>query len=215
MKKQKKEDEKEQKKSSLLKKIPGMVGKKIWIVVCIIVIFGIGTAGVHEWVNYDGQTVRLGFEDIGEFATQSVYCQEVESINEGRKIFNVKIPFTDSKIIFSYGVTIKAGYDFKKVKWSVNDDNKKITVSLPEAKILSASLDTKSLKIYYEEESLFKNISVKDYNRSLDKLEERAKKTAIKNGLYEKTRENAEVLLKGFFANKYDLKEYVIEFKDK
>ena len=44
---------------------------------------------------------------------------------------------------------IKAGYDFKDIKWSEKGD--KIEVTLPEVKVLSNEIDLDSFKVYHEE----------------------------------------------------------------
>lgn len=159
-----------------------------------------------------GGTVELSFKDIGELATQSVYSKEVKITKDDRNVFGVTVPFTESKYIYSYGVNIKAGYDFDKIKTNVHKNAKIIDVKLPEAKILSTELDLNSLEVYYEKESIFKNIDIETYNNDLKELETNAKESAVKNGLLSKAEENAEKLITEFIGQSYNLKEYKIKF---
>lgn len=78
-------------------------------------------------------------------------------------------------------MVVKAGIDFNKITWSVK--NKTITVKMPESKILSCELDMDSFKVYHEEESIFTKITLKDNNKSFEKLKATAKKDANANGL--------------------------------
>lgn len=171
-------------------------------------------AAVALWaktvLSADGRTARLGFEDIGELATQSAYCTEVEVTEASRELFGVTIPFTQSKYIYSYDVVIKAGLDFTDVSWSEQDGT--IRVTLPEIRVLSNEIDLDSLKVYHEDESLFRNITLEENNAALADLKARAEQDAIGNGLLEEARDNAQQILTAFFANQYDLTEYRLEF---
>lgn len=184
---------------------------KVLIAIAVIVAIGAGAAGVSKYIDSGSKTTKLGFEDIGELATQSAYCSEVNVTDASRELFGLTIPFTQSKYVYSYDVIIKAGIDFSRVKWSVSGNT--ITVSLPEVKILSNEIDQDSLKVYHEEESIFCKISLADNNEAMKELKANAAKDAVENGLLEEARAGAETMLTGFFAQQYDPEEYTIKFK--
>lgn len=203
-------DEKKQKFKS--------VKKAIMVIVAIILVGGGVYIGMQfgDKTSDEGDVVGLEFKNIGELATQSALCTDVGVIKKDRKLFGteISIPFTESQYIYRYAVNIYAGYDFSKIKWKVNDDKKIIEITFPEVKILSAEYVKGSFKVYYKKESLFKDISLEDYETAREKLVERSKEKAVKNGLYTKARENAEILVRDFVGQTYDLKEYKIEFTD-
>lgn len=93
--------------------------KRILTIVLIVVFTAgglfIGTKIGNKEAQTDGKTAKLTFEDIGELATQSAYCTEIEMIEDGQKAFGFDVPFTQAKQIYSYDVEIKAGYDFTKL----------------------------------------------------------------------------------------------------
>ena len=93
--------------------------KRILTIVLIVVFTAgglfIGTKIGNKEAQTDGKTAKLTFEDIGELATQSAYCMEIEMIEDGQKAFGFDVPFTQAKQIYSYDVEIKAGYDFTKL----------------------------------------------------------------------------------------------------
>lgn len=180
-------------------------------VIGILAIIIIGIIGFRSYITHNTDTTVIGFENIGELATQSAYCTEVNCTNDVKKLFKIKLPFTQSKYIYSYDVVIKAGFDFNKIKWKEKD--KTIEVTLPKAQILSCEVDTDSLQVYHEKESIFNQISLEDNNEALKKLRDTAKKNALENGILENAYNNAKVILKGFFENKYDLQEYELKFK--
>lgn len=187
---------------------------KTVVLLVLVVVLAIAVAGLGFKVTHttESKTAKLGFEDIGEFATQSAYCTEISSTANARKLFGRNVPFTQSKIVFSYDVVIKAGYDFSAITWDVKDTT--ITVKLPEVKVLSNEVKEDSFKVYVEDESIFTPYTLQDNNDAVKNLKEDALNTAVQNGLYENARTNAETLLTTFFASAYDMNEYTIEFQD-
>ena len=191
--------------------------KRILTIVLIVVFTAgglfIGTKIGNKEAQTDGKTAKLTFEDIGELATQSAYCTEIEMIADGQKAFGFDVPFTQAKQIYSYDVEIKAGYDFTKITYDVDEEKKLITVKLPQVQTLSKDLDTSCFKVYHEQDSMFTTIKLEKQNKALQELIDRAEKDAIENGLYEEAEKNAELVLKGFFASEYNAKEYKLQFE--
>ena len=160
----------------------------------------------------ENKTTRIGFEDIGELATQVAYCTEVNVLEASRDLFGFTIPFTQSKYIYSYDVEIKAGFDFGEITWTQGEGF--IRVALPEAEILSSRVLLDSFQLYHEAESIFRPITLDENNDAMRELEQQAMEDAVANGLLENTRSSAELILTGFFANVYDPEDYEIIFTD-
>ena len=184
------------------------------VLIALVVVLAIAVVGLGFKVSHttESKTTKLGFEDIGEFATQSAYCTEVSATANARKLFGHNLPFTQSNIVFSYDVVIKAGYDFSAITWDVHDTT--ITVKLPEVKVLSCEVKEDSFKKYVEDESIFTPFTLDDNNNAMKALKETAQTDAIANGLYENARSNAETMLTTFFSSAYDMDQYTIEFQD-
>lgn len=184
------------------------------VLIALVVVLAITVVGLGFKVSHttESKTTKLGFEDIGEFATQSAYCTEVSATANARKLFGHNLPFTQSNIVFSYNVVIKAGYDFSAITWDVHDTT--ITVKLPEVKVLSCEVKEDSFKKYVEDESIFTPFTLDDNNNAMKALKETAQTDAIANGLYENARSNAETMLTTFFSSAYDMDQYTIEFQD-
>lgn len=187
---------------------------KTIVLLVLVIILAITVAGLGFKVTHttESKTTKLGFEDIGEFATQSAYCTEVSATANARKLFGHNLPFTQSNIVFSYDVVIKAGYDFSAITWDVHDTT--ITVKLPKVKVLSCEVKEDSFKKYVEDESIFTPFTLDDNNNAMKALKETAQTDAIANGLYENARSNAETMLTTFFSSAYDMDQYTIEFQD-
>lgn len=204
--------EKKTKNSTVSRFVSRNFGTILKLALLIVIVAAIGV-GVRVINVSESKTTKIGFEDIGEMATQSAYCTEVNVTEDAKELYGMRIPFTQSKYIYSYDIVIKAGYDFNEIEWK--EKNKTIEVKLPEAKVLSNELDMDSFKVYHEKESIFSKITLEENNDAVKKMKLNAQENAIANGLLENARSNAETMLTGFFADEYDLDEYKIVFKDK
>ena len=166
----------------------------------------------------EAAVARMRLQEIGELATQAAYYTGVDTIDDNRVIQligkEMTVPFTNTKIIYSYDGLIKAGMDFSGIDFSVDEGKKTIRVILPEARILSNEIDNNSLRVYDEKHSAFTLIRVNRFGESIGKLKAEAEKNAIAKGLLTEARRNAETLLSGFLAAGFDMNEYRIEFQD-
>lgn len=201
--------------NKVAKRKKSIVKAKLIALIAVIVI-ALG-AGLYfgKSLSSESRITKLGFEDMGELATQAAYCTMVEDTEAARDLFGVEIPFTQSRLIYSYDVIVRAGLDFEQIEWSVDEPNKVIEVKLPEIRVLNSELDTESFKLYLEDESIFRRISMEENNDSMIEMEENARRQAVGNGLLDEARANAEAILRSFFAGVYDLEKYEIVFMDK
>lgn len=170
--------------------------------------------------NYvsDEKITEIGFENIGELATQSVTTTTVRVETKYLKLFNVSIPLTQSKYIYTYNTTIKAGINFSDVKWQLgdtDDTSHNIYVDIPEVKTLSADIDLDSFKVLHEENNIFSPITLTEHNDSLIQLRENALSDAINSGLYDRALDNAKTILTSFISQVYPSNEYNIIFSER
>lgn len=186
----------------------------ITIMIIIVLISIIVIMGLKNFSSSESKTTKIGFEDIGELATQAAYCTEVNVTEASRDLWGLPIPFTQSKYIYSYDVVVKAGFNFGDIKWNLDEENFKIEVQLPEIQILDNDIVPNSFKIYHEQESIFRQITLEENNEAQEAMKQNAVTDAMENGILEDARDNAETILTGFFANVYDLNKYEIKFTD-
>ena len=170
--------------------------------------------------NYvsDEKITEIGFENIGELATQSETTTTVRVETKDLKLFNVSIPLTQSKYIYTYNTTIKAGINFSDVKWQLgdtDDTSHNIYVDIPEVKTLSADIDLDSFKVLHEENNIFSPITLTEHNDSLIQLRENALSDAINSGLYDRALDNAKTILTSFISQVYPSNEYNIIFSER
>jgi len=205
-----------EKKESILRKgikifnkIP-KVGKTI-IILLLVVLFSY--TGISITSNFRNQTraTQFGLNDMDELVTQTAYVTVVQDSKVDKEFFNLfKIPFSESRMIFSYDFAVDASVDFEKISYKIDDKKKKINVSLPHAKHYKTTMIIDSQVIYLDEESLFSRIDLKKINEALLQMESKAKDTAIGNNLFESADKNAQKIIEAMFKSDPNRKNYNI-----
>jgi hypothetical protein len=177
-------------------------GKKILTILIVIalilaVVWLFVLPSMRKSTKTSSQTQLLQFKNIGELATQECDVVQVEKLTKDalKEKYNIDLPFVGTEVIYSYTVKIKAGFDFSKIDYQVDEKQKSVTVTLPEAKILSSEVDTDSYKCYSDYQSIFNMLSQDDQNHALDNLKKDAEQTAQDNGLLDNAKSNAEKYL--------------------
>lgn len=111
----------------------------------------------------------------------------------------------------SYEAKVKAGIDFEQVNLEVNEDEKRITVTLPEVKITDVNVDIASLDyIFMNKRANTETVSAQAYKKCIKDVTNESNSTTA---IYELAKQNArnivEALIKPFVEqldSKYELK---------
>ena len=133
--------------------------------------------------------------NIGELATVEYLFTDASKFSDSRQIKNWNIPFTEKSFILKWNGVIKAGVNLEQVTIEVDEEEKKIIVSVPPAEILSYVIDNDSVEVLDEKDNIFNNITVDDKIQFDKATEDAMKNRAIENGLLEKAQKNAEDIL--------------------
>jgi hypothetical protein len=188
--------------------------KTILIIIVTAIIVATFTFGLTNGFFSNGTVTKMGFEDIGELATQAAYCTVLNNIDDPRKFFwGGEIPLTRSRFIYSRQYVVKAGFDFGEIKYYI--DETCVSVYLPAVRILSQTAIPNSLKVYIEEENIFSPVTLNEQNESEQARLKEAVQSAIVSGLYENAIANAKTILTGFISQHYSPDEFEFKFFDK
>ena len=192
------------------------IGKIILIIICFVCVFLSGcflgfqqtkekqntvvtTQSNNNDITLPGETeervitqqeVEGKLTEISEFATYE-YEYDVEESNEFSRQFldKIKILGTTNKISIKAKGVVKAGYDFSKIKVSVDNTSKKIYISLPEIQILDSYIIWGSIDCT-EKNSILNPIEFAQYKEIITQLESDCEEKAVKEGLLEKGAES-------------------------
>ena len=207
--------EKESMKKEKKNKIPKVMRKPMMIggtCILLVIVFIIGVKFSDSFIHR-ASSQELGFKDVGNLVTQSAYIRVLEDSLEDRKLFaKVKIPFTESRKIFSYMVQVDAAINFEEASIKDIDDKQKIIyIELPHAKIYNATPDPDSFISHLDSESLFTRIDSTEQNELYKDVVEKAKEDSISNGLLDRADENGKRVIESFIKTNKKYKDYVVE----
>ena len=208
------------------KKKKGGIGWIIIYIVLVIAFIGVGFAvnfvmpkAITEERTIDVDTLKSEVSEINELATLQYDYREVlnELKNTSTKIFTAKINTGKSGFISTFDGCIKAGVDLNKVNYDIknpeegSDDSPVITVSLPEAVILSHE-DSNPETLY--EEGINRSSIGNSRNKAIDKKKDEKEKEFISAGNLDKAKVQAQDAITDFIHSVYG-DDVVVEFEDK
>lgn len=162
-------------------------------------------------ITVNVETIKDGISNMGTLITQEYYFSQIATYTKDKKILN--FINSSSGFTYSYDGSVTAGIDFEQVEIKKDEDAKMIIVELPHSTIQTVNIDTKTFKVYSENDSLWNPIKLEDYNLSLSEFEEAAKKKALDNGILDKSDEQAKTLITNFIRNFPNVSDYGIEVK--
>lgn len=164
-------------------------------------------------VTVSTETIRDGLANMGTLITQEYYFTQIEKYTKEKTI--LQFINSSSEFIYSYDGTVTAGIDFEKIEIKKDDNEKKLTVVLPDSEIQTVTIDKDTFKIYSEKDSLWNPLKLEDYNISLSEFEAAAKQKAVDNGILERSDEQAQLLVSNFISNIPTASDYEIVFEKK
>lgn len=142
-------------------------------------------------------TVEYNYTNMGKFENQATF-------------YGWKVPFTTKSFIISYDGKIKAGIDMSQVEVKIS--GKKISISVPETKILSHEIDEKSIEVFDETKNIFNQISITDYNQFAIDQKDKIEQNVKDKGLLKESQDKVEDVITTFIKSSYQLSdEYEIE----
>lgn len=146
--------------------------------------------------------------EIQELATQEYHYTNMGRFQNQLDFYGWKVPFTTKSFIVAYDGVIKAGVDLSQVEVTV--ENKTISITLPEGKILSHEIDEDSLEVFDETKNIFNPIRIEDYTGFTADQRASMEERATEEGLLTAASERARTLVEQFIAALPNAQEYTI-----
>lgn len=194
--------------------------KKVFgFLIAIILILALGAYIISnlkskEKISISSETVESSLKEAKELTTLKYNYKNVASYENSQEFHGITLPFTTKKFLYTYQGEINAGVDLDKARVDVNEASKIISVTLPQASILSHDIDENSVMVYDEKNSIFNPLKLEDYSDFRKEEEAKVEKEAIDNGLLEEAKEKSEKAVKEILEiNPIISKEYTINIK--
>ena len=133
--------------------------------------------------------------NIGELASSEYIFTYAARYSHTREDVPIIKGWTEKTFTLRWNGVIKAGIDLSNVELKVSEEEKKIFVVLPAAKVLSYSIDYDNIEVLDEKDGLFNRVTIEDQNSFYASTQEEIVERAINNGLLEKAQANAEAVI--------------------
>lgn len=176
--------------------------KTIFIAIGIAVLIALGSTILITQSSKKSKPVIISTSTLEKILNVSDLSTFEAIYNGVAKVTNEDNP---EKIDYyvSYDATVKAGINFEEVEISVNDEEKIITVTLPEIKITDITVDIESMDyIFLNRKSNDSTVSEEAYKKCIEDV---TTEIDSENAIYELAKENAqnitEALIKPFLSS--------------
>lgn len=119
--------------------------------------------------NITSAFVEQQIREISELATLHHHYRKNANYQDAKKLLeympNWRINQSIKEFMLIYQGDVKLGYDLKDIKIHVDPITKSILIYLPEPKILSHSIDFKSIQILWEKNGWLNDIKFEDFKQ--------------------------------------------------
>lgn len=165
---------------------------------------------VVETTTISTEMIEEGLEDMGFLTTEKYFFTQYEKYSNTKK-WGFVLSSTSS-FAYTYDGCVYAGIDCTKVLVNKDEENKTITITLPEAEIQSIDIDFDSFQVVDEKTGLFNKQTVTNYNDAMVEFKEKAKEKALEKGVLEDAQTQAKSLIENFVNSLVDTDEYTITY---
>ena len=184
----------------------------LWMLLGVIAALGVVLWLLHRRQRAQRQSRLLGarLRDIGEMAVEEARITLVHCTREPRRLFGMELPLMREQCIFAVDVVVKAGFNFDEIRAQVDNLRRRITLRLPEMRILSGAIDYGTMQIYDEKTGVFARPKLEWHKESMLELCHEAEAKARVYGILDRARDSARIRLEAFVGQLYDLTAYTL-----
>jgi hypothetical protein len=169
---------------------------------------------VEEKSTLDVKTIEEILQPAGDLITQRYYYTDMDTFESYKELLGAKIPLTTDKVVFTYKGAISAGIVLSKVEFAVDEEEKTVTVTLPDIFIVSNEIFEDEFKAYEIKNSIFTETKFTDYALLLGGMKTKKAEELMKNQKFrDEARKEAENVISAFLKNATVSKDYKIVFK--
>lgn len=161
---------------------------------------------------YTINEVESAIKPVGDLITSEYHYKDAGVYEDYKTFFGARVPLTTDKQVFTYKGTVKLGYDFEKIEYEIDNENKKISVILPELEILSNEIHHDSFEVVDSKNSILNSQDFSDFNALEAELLEKKKNEVINDPDVRETAEkNAKALIVDFLKENPDFKDFNVD----
>ena len=143
---------------------------------------------------------------IAELTVMEYDYKDAVNFKDGLKIgqISIPIPLTQKEAVMTYEGRIRIGIDAKELEIRTDSGPdgsiRKVTMMIPETKILSHEMDRESFDLILEKSGIMNGISTDDYNLLETTARERIEERVRSSDLFERAEEQLKEVLTRYLA---------------
>ena len=158
------------------------------------------------------ETIISAMGKASELVTYKYYVADFDVLEKDKKFFGVKVPFTTDQTVFAFRGTVSVGVrDMGDVEVTVNEEEKKIMIVIPELEVLYNVMD--SFKTLDVKKSVFTEISLaehEDFRQAL--LDRQVKDLEDNKEFWDSAKDNTTKILESLFISIPGIADYSISY---
>ena len=165
-----------------------------------------GTLTVGTGAGDADRVVTDELRKIAELTVMEYDYKDAVNFKDGLKIgqISIPIPLTQKEAVMTYEGRIRIGIDAKELEIRTDSGPdgsiRKVTVMIPETKILSHEMDRESFNLILEKSGIMNGISTDDYNLLETTARERIEERVRSSDLFERAEEQLKEVLTRYLA---------------
>lgn len=149
-----------------------------------------------------------------DLVTTKYAYTDADTYENYKELFNIRLPITTNKVVFTYSGTVGIGIDISKLSSYLDNQSKSITIVLPELEIKYNEIDANSFEYYNVSSSIFNQLKIEDCTDLISTLLEEKEKQVLNNKkVMDEARTNTELVLKSLLSASELTKDYKVIFK--
>jgi hypothetical protein len=195
----------------------GFGTKLVWalVIVVLALVTGVGIARYGDRIPWlapilgqptqNSEAVVQGIQRLNELATVKYTTQVIVTEEQNTRILQQPLPefLTGEKVLLMAVGEVQAGIDLEELSQrDVQVEGQRVTIDLPQARILDSSLDEDKTKLYDRDRGLLR---IRGNDALLEEArrdaEDRMVEAARQNGIVEQAQNNAEESLRVFVTS--------------
>lgn len=170
---------------------------------------------VKEEIILDKDTLEEIIKPAAELVTMKYYYTNAAEIENYKTIFDFKVPLTTDHVVFKYDGVILAGVDLNEIVFdNIDNESKKIYITMPMPEVISNDPDLSSFSYYNVKDSIFTSISPSEITGKLDELKRTQEAECwAKKDFWDSVVKNAEDTVERFIKVSDEAKDYDVIFE--
>ncbi|HAJ96528.1 MAG TPA: hypothetical protein DCO72_02155 [Ruminococcus sp.] len=124
---------------------------------------------LENFVTEGDETLNLSelqswIENASELVSKKYYYNEVTTYHkDAKKVMGLDVPLTEETTLILFSGTINAGIDVSEIVCDIDEETKRITLTLPEPKIIAHEIDHDSVESYEVKNAIFSKKTYEEF----------------------------------------------------